>query len=81
MIRARRAAVVALFTAYSTGYVFGGFHLSAQTRDRTDEVRQAIVGGTAHSIILFIGDGMGDSEMTLARNYARADAWPSIRCR
>ena len=70
MIRAVRAAAVALFTAVSAGYVFGGFDVSAQTSDRTDEVRQAMIGGTAHSIILFIGDGMGDSEMTLARNYA-----------
>lgn len=37
--------------------------------DRTDEVRQAIRGGRARNIILFIGDGMGDSEITIARNY------------
>jgi alkaline phosphatase len=33
-------------------------------------VRQAIIGGPARNIILFIGDGMGDSEITAARNYA-----------
>ena len=38
--------------------------------DRTDAVRQAVVGVTARNVILFIGDGMGDSEITLARNYA-----------
>ncbi|HZT75323.1 MAG TPA: alkaline phosphatase [Vicinamibacterales bacterium] len=37
--------------------------------DRTDRVRQSIVGGTARNVLLFIGDGMGDSEITLARNY------------
>jgi len=42
----------------------------ADDADRTDAVRQAIVGGTACNILLFIGDGMGDSEITLARNYA-----------
>ena len=38
--------------------------------DRTEAVRQAIIGGPARNIILFIGDGMGDSEITAARNYA-----------
>ena len=38
--------------------------------DRTDDVRAAITGGTARNILLFIGDGMGDSEITLARYYA-----------
>jgi len=42
--------------------------------DRSDAVRQAIVGGAARNILLFIGDGMGDSEITLARNYARGAA-------
>ena len=36
----------------------------------TDAVRQAVVGGAARNVILFLGDGMGDSEITLARNYA-----------
>ena len=34
-----------------------------------EAVRQAIEAGHARSVILFIGDGMGDSEITLARNY------------
>jgi len=38
--------------------------------DRTDDVRAAIRGGTARNVILFVGDGMGDSEITAARNYA-----------
>jgi len=43
---------------------------NAQIGDRTEAVRQAVVGGTARNVILFIGDGMGDSEITAARNYA-----------
>src|SRR6185295_8083213 len=43
---------------------------SADDADRSDAVRQAVVGGTARNILLFIGDGMGNSEITLARNYA-----------
>src|SRR5262249_57742724 len=42
----------------------------ADDADRTEAVRQAVVGGTARNILLFIGDGIGDSEITLARNYA-----------
>jgi alkaline phosphatase len=42
----------------------------ADDADRTEAVRQAVVGGTARNTLLFIGDGMGDSEITLARNYA-----------
>src|SRR5205085_5655311 len=44
--------------------------IGAQTHDRSQELRDAIEGGAARQIILYIGDGMGDSEITLARNYA-----------
>ena len=37
--------------------------------DRTEALRAAIVGGRASSVILLIGDGMSDPEITLARNY------------
>jgi alkaline phosphatase/streptomycin-6-phosphatase len=42
----------------------------AQSGDRTASLREAAVGGPARNILLFIGDGMGDSEITAARNYA-----------
>ena len=42
----------------------------AQDGDRTETVREALAGGVARNIFLFIGDGMGDSEITAARNYA-----------
>jgi alkaline phosphatase/streptomycin-6-phosphatase len=44
--------------------------LDAQNGDRSNDVRASIVGGTARHVILFIGDGMGDSEITMARNYS-----------
>ena len=28
-----------------------------------------MIGGKARNVILLIGDGMGDSEITIARNY------------
>jgi alkaline phosphatase len=37
--------------------------------DQTDTVRNAVSGAGARNVILLIGDGMGDSEITLARNY------------
>lgn len=39
------------------------------TTDNTKAARQAVIGGKARSVILLIGDGMGDSEITAARNY------------
>jgi alkaline phosphatase len=46
----------------------------ADDGDRTEAVRQAIAGGPARNILLFLGDGMGDSEITAARNYAAGAA-------
>lgn len=43
---------------------------SSGARDRTAEVDNAVQAGQARNIILFLGDGMGDSEITIARNYA-----------
>lgn len=37
--------------------------------DRSRELRRAIDDGYAKNVILLIGDGMGDSEITIARNY------------
>ena len=51
--------------------------------DRTKDAKAAVVGGKARNVILLLGDGMGDSEITIARNYqVGADgrlAW--TRCR
>ncbi|MBD2803619.1 alkaline phosphatase [Xenorhabdus sp. ZM] len=41
------------------------------TQDQTEALRTALNNEKAHNVILFIGDGMGDSEITLARNYAK----------
>ena len=39
--------------------------------DQTSAVRNAVEGGRPRNVILLIGDGMGDSEITSARNYQR----------
>ena len=38
--------------------------------DRTSAIRAQITPSNAKNVILLIGDGMGDSEITIARNYA-----------
>ncbi|MGV8907949.1 MAG: alkaline phosphatase [Propionicimonas sp.] len=42
--------------------------------DHTKALRKATEGGRAHNVILLIGDGMGDSEITIARNYVKGAA-------
>lgn len=59
-VRSLAAAVMSLTLA------FPGNLLAA---DRSKTIQQAIDGGRAKNVILFLGDGMGDSEITIARNY------------
>ncbi|MGJ0185067.1 alkaline phosphatase [Corynebacterium glyciniphilum] len=42
--------------------------------DQGDYVRDAVAATGAKNVILLIGDGMGDSEITAARNYAEGAA-------
>ncbi|GAA4833249.1 alkaline phosphatase [Luteimicrobium xylanilyticum] len=37
--------------------------------DQTSSIKHEVKGGAARNVILLIGDGMGDSEITLARDY------------
>ena len=82
--RLGRAAVATLAITAATGTMLAaaapGLDLSVlgganrNDGDQTKEVRQSVVGGRAHNVILLIGDGMGDSEITIARNYAKGAA-------
>jgi len=65
--RATRATAVLIVRA-ATAWMMT--HSLADDGDRSDALKAAIVGGTARNVILFLGDGMGDAEITLARNYA-----------
>ncbi|MEG6657344.1 alkaline phosphatase, partial [Pseudomonas aeruginosa] len=40
-------------------------------QDLTQALKQSLSKKKAKNVILLIGDGMGDSEITVARNYAR----------
>lgn len=55
----------------SAGVVIaGGTALGASpSGDRSDDVKRAIDKTKARNVILLIGDGLGDSEITIARNY------------
>jgi alkaline phosphatase/streptomycin-6-phosphatase len=56
------AALVALFTV-------GVVTAQKIQFDRSGAVKSSVIGGSAKNVILLIGDGMGDSEITIARNY------------
>ena len=69
--RARRlgaaSAAGAVLALVATASV--GAFSAPGTSDRTSDLRAQVVGGSARNVILLIGDGMGDSEITIARNY------------
>ncbi|GLW32777.1 alkaline phosphatase [Actinoplanes regularis] len=62
--RATFAAAAVAVVAIPSMAMAGDSH-----QDRTWAAERAIQGGTARNVILLIGDGMGDSEITIARNY------------
>jgi alkaline phosphatase len=72
--------VLSLAAAGGTAFAVRGGDLSqtgAARRlegDQTAKVRKAIDGSRARNVILFIGDGMGDSEITSARYYQHGAA-------
>ncbi|MBN9105389.1 MAG: alkaline phosphatase [Propionibacteriaceae bacterium] len=74
------ATVATTVAAASMAFASGTLDLSlpgAANRnvgDRTRAVHAALDGGRARNVILLIGDGMGDSEITIARNYAKGAA-------
>jgi alkaline phosphatase len=72
------AAVVTVIVGASTAGAIGAGHdlsrhgdAARLSGDQTKKVKKAIDGGRADNVILLIGDGMGDSEITSARNYAQ----------
>ncbi len=69
------AAVIASGTAaYATKNLAAHGGATRLGGDQTSAVKSAVKGGRAENVILLIGDGMGDSEITSARNYARGAA-------
>ena len=62
------AALPAVATTATGIDAFGGAFRNPA--NKTDQVSAAIQNRSAKNVILLIGDGMGDSEITVARNYA-----------
>jgi len=58
-------AVLALVAAASAVAITG----TTGSGDRSNALKKQIDSGRAQNVILLIGDGMGDSEITIARNY------------
>ena len=54
----------------ATGSLTGNGEARRLAGDQTAAVKEQLRGGAAKNVILLIGDGMGDSEITVARNYA-----------
>ena len=68
MSRTKRRATIA-GAVVAAGALAAGAALAIGGGDRSNEVRRAIDSGRAKNVILLIGDGMSDSEITIARNY------------
>jgi alkaline phosphatase/streptomycin-6-phosphatase len=69
-LRLNRAGAGALAALLLVATAAVGAGAAARHDDPTAAARQAIQGGRAKNVILFIGDGMGDSEITLGRYYS-----------
>jgi alkaline phosphatase len=75
--RARIAAIGGLIIAAAmatSGCATRRASVATASLDRTHAVAQALDDGPARNVILMIGDGMGHTEITVARNYARGAA-------
>ena len=80
----RSAAVIGTAATFLGAAVVGSVatstnlasHGGAQRHDgdQTSVIKQALKSGRADNVILLIGDGMGDSEITSARNYIEGAA-------
>jgi len=67
---AQTAEADAIFQRAATGTLSEAGGARRLKGDMTAAFRDQIRSGPAKNVILFIGDGMGDSEITIARNYA-----------
>ena len=73
----KKPARLALGAGIVAASLLGGLGAAAahsRHSDRTGDVARALDGGRARNVILFLGDGMGDSEVTVARNYQEGAA-------
>src|SRR4051812_40487523 len=69
LLKGRRALTAAAIISGSVSLATSSALLTADRDDHGRHLRDAIDAGRARNVLLFLGDGMGDSEITLARNY------------
>ncbi|MEV5982534.1 alkaline phosphatase [Streptomyces sp. NPDC052114] len=67
--RSRRTLIVAASVVAAGATAAVAVTATAGASDTKERAERAIKGGKAKNVILLIGDGMGDSEITLARDY------------
>ncbi|MCG7203790.1 alkaline phosphatase [Streptomyces arenae] len=65
----RRRHLVAATAVLTAATAAVAVTTAAGAFDSAQQAKNAIQGGKAKNVILLIGDGMGDSEITLARDY------------
>lgn len=68
-VSGRGAIGIAGAIAVSVTLAGHGIPTSSEQGGGSRAPRQSIEDGRARNVILFLGDGMGDSEITIARNY------------
>ena len=83
MSKRRRGVLAVAGVLVITAVAVGAATARQSNGDRTQALKTAFDFGRAQNVILIIGDGMGASEITIARNYAygAAGGWCSTTCR
>ncbi len=61
--------IVVATAMIAVGFTSAHVWTRSNREDQVESLRRAIEGGRAKNVIMFLGDGMGDSEITIARNY------------
>ena len=70
LIATSAVADVATYTRAATGDITQHGGARRLSSDQTEALKASLINTTAKNVILLIGDGMGDSEITAARNQA-----------
>jgi len=70
LVTASVQADVTTYNRAATGDITQHGGARRLSSDQTDALKASLSNGTAKNVILLIGDGMGDSEITAARNLA-----------
>ena len=70
LIATSAVADTTTYTRAATGDITEHGGARRLSSDQTEALKASLINTTAKNVILLIGDGMGDSEITAARNQA-----------